>query len=50
MGVPSGQNRNKQATNKQNKQQKNRKKIIGNKWLTFPKSGENINLHICEAQ
>ena len=52
MGVPNGQNRNKQATNKQNKQttKKKQKKIIGNKWLTFPKSGENINLHICEAQ
>ena len=39
---------NKQQTNKTNK--KKAEKKIGNKWLTFPKSGENINLHICEAQ
>ena len=42
--VPKGQNRNKQAN-----KQKTHKKIIGKKWLKFPKSGENINLHICEA-
>lgn len=44
MGVSKGQNRNKQEN-----KQKTQKKKIGNKWLKFPKSGENINLHICEA-